>query len=171
MAAILSRPQCVKNQTFSTHHKYYQVSGHQGLRNWAEMLPETSKQRHNPSTSRKQDAFSITCDVISQDLAKSRSRPCKVSKLPVKFLNNQKTLGTNLHQSQGFETTLDVMKSSYICDIETAPKMPHQSTVDLWYQQISRAGTSNYIPQYLWDVITCPCPRYFWHTSPQFIKV
>ena len=25
---------------------------------------------------------------------------------------------------------------------------------------ISRAETSNYIPQYLWDVITCPCPRY-----------
>ena len=25
---------------------------------------------------------------------------------------------------------------------------------------VSRAGTSNYIPQYLWDVITCPCPRY-----------
>ena len=133
MAAILSRPQCVKNQTFSTHHKYYQVSGHQGLRNWAEMLPETSKQRHNPTaTSTKQDAFNITCDVISQDLTKSRSRPCKVSKLPVKFLNNQKTLGTNLHQSQGFETTLDVMKSSYICDIETAPKMPHRSTVDLF---------------------------------------
>ena len=27
-------------------------------------------------------------------------------------------------------------------------------------KQASRAGTSNYIPQYLWDVITCPCPRY-----------
>ena len=27
-------------------------------------------------------------------------------------------------------------------------------------QQISRAGTSNYIPQYLWNVITCPCPWY-----------
>ena len=24
----------------------------------------------------------------------------------------------------------------------------------------SRAGTSNYIPQILWDVITCPCPWY-----------
>ena len=27
-------------------------------------------------------------------------------------------------------------------------------------KQVSRAGTSNYIPQILWDVITCPCP---WH--------
>ena len=27
-------------------------------------------------------------------------------------------------------------------------------------RQVSRAGTSNYIPQYLWDVITCSCP---WH--------
>ena len=27
-------------------------------------------------------------------------------------------------------------------------------------KQISRTGTSNYIPQYLWDVITCPCPWY-----------
>ena len=25
---------------------------------------------------------------------------------------------------------------------------------------LSRAGISNYIPQYLWDVITCPCPWY-----------
>ena len=25
-------------------------------------------------------------------------------------------------------------------------------------KQLSRAGTSNYIPQYPWDVITCPCP-------------
>ena len=26
--------------------------------------------------------------------------------------------------------------------------------------QVSRAGTSNYIPQILWDVITSPCPWY-----------
>ena len=26
-------------------------------------------------------------------------------------------------------------------------------------KQVSRARTSNDIPQYLWDVITCPCPR------------
>ena len=39
-------------------------------------------------------------------------------------------------------------------------------------KQVSRAGTSNYIPQYLWDIITCPCPWYlllahnFWiHSS------
>ena len=25
---------------------------------------------------------------------------------------------------------------------------------------VSRAGTSNYIPHFLWDVITCPCPWY-----------
>ena len=28
----------------------------------------------------------------------------------------------------------------------------------LCQKHASRAGTSNYIPQYLWDVITCPCP-------------
>ena len=27
-------------------------------------------------------------------------------------------------------------------------------------KQVSRAGTSNYIPQFLWDIITWPCPRY-----------
>ena len=27
-------------------------------------------------------------------------------------------------------------------------------------KQVSRAGTSNYIPQILWDVITCPCLWY-----------
>ena len=30
----------------------------------------------------------------------------------------------------------------------------------LCQKQLSRAGTSNYIPQILWDVITCPCPWY-----------
>ena len=30
----------------------------------------------------------------------------------------------------------------------------------LCQQQISRTGTSNYIPQILWDVITCPFPWY-----------
>ena len=25
------------------------------------------------------------------------------------------------------------------------------------YLQVSRTGTSNYIPQYMWDVSTCPC--------------
>ena len=28
------------------------------------------------------------------------------------------------------------------------------------WKQVSRARISNYIPQYLWDVITCPCPGY-----------
>ena len=27
-------------------------------------------------------------------------------------------------------------------------------------KQVSRTGTSNYIPRYLWDIITCPCPWY-----------
>ena len=35
----------------------------------------------------------------------------------------------------------------------------------LYQKQVSRAGTSNYIPQYLWDVITCPCPWYLLHTE------
>ena len=30
----------------------------------------------------------------------------------------------------------------------------------LCQKQVSRAGTSNYIPQNLWDVITCRCPWY-----------
>ena len=45
---------------------------------------------------------------------------------------------------------------------------PHQSRWTLvhnifrvlYQKQVSRAWTSNYIPQYLWDVITCPCPWY-----------
>ena len=30
----------------------------------------------------------------------------------------------------------------------------------LCQKRISRAGTSNYTPQHLWGVITCPCPWY-----------
>ena len=34
-------------------------------------------------------------------------------------------------------------------------------------KQVSRAGTSNYIPQTPSDVITCPCPHIsFWHNTP-----
>ena len=40
----------------------------------------------------------------------------------------------------------------------------YTSTNIIWgvlcQKQISRAQTSNYIPQKLWDVITCPCPWY-----------
>ena len=40
----------------------------------------------------------------------------------------------------------------------------YTSTNIIWgvlcQKQISRARTSNYIPQKLWDVITCPCPWY-----------
>ena len=32
----------------------------------------------------------------------------------------------------------------------------------VWQRQVSRFGTSNYIPQILWDVITCTCP--WWPT-------
>ena len=35
----------------------------------------------------------------------------------------------------------------------------------LCQEQVSRAGTSNYIPQYLWDVITCPSPWYLLQTQ------
>ena len=34
----------------------------------------------------------------------------------------------------------------------------------VWQKHVSRAGTSNYIPQILWDVITCPCPWYLFLT-------
>ena len=30
----------------------------------------------------------------------------------------------------------------------------------VYQKQVSRAGTCNCIPQYLWDVVTCPCPWY-----------
>ena len=35
-------------------------------------------------------------------------------------------------------------------------------------KQVSREGTSNRVPEYLWDVITCTCPWYLLltHTSP-----
>ena len=29
-----------------------------------------------------------------------------------------------------------------------------------WQERVWRAGTSNYIPQILWDVMICPCPWY-----------
>ena len=47
-------------------------------------------------------------------------------------------------------------------------KWPTHNSSGQSLKQISRAWTSNYIPQILWDVITCPCPWYLHltHTSP-----
>ena len=43
--------------------------------------------------------------------------------------------------------------------MEATVANPH--VLQHWYQkQVSRAGTSNYILQDLWDVITCRCPWY-----------
>ena len=40
-------------------------------------------------------------------------------------------------------------------------------------EQVSRAGVSNYNSQYLWDVISCPCPWYlrFWHNVPDRVSL
>ena len=46
-----------------------------------------------------------------------------------------------------------------------------------WYwgmlcqQLVLRAGISNYIPQYLWDVITFPCPWYLLLAQHSYIKI
>ena len=43
----------------------------------------------------------------------------------------------------------------------------------VWRQKkVPRAWVCNYIPQYLWDVITCPWPIYtcFWHNYPQIFS-
>ena len=39
----------------------------------------------------------------------------------------------------------------------------------LCQKQVSRAGTSNYIPQYLWDVVTSPSPWYLLLAQPSWI--
>ena len=60
-------------------------------------------------------------------------------------------LRTDLSMQKGFEWDL----------------IYHRHSDNLWaiwrvscQKQVSRAGTSNYIPQYLWDVIFCPYPKY-----------
>ena len=52
----------------------------------------------------------------------------------------------------------------------------HGSTKNNWHWGLgcqkheSRTGTSNYIPQYLWDVITCPCPWYLLQVQKYSIR-
>ena len=74
------------------------------------------------------------------------------------------------------------MRSWYICDmydvrsgwhyavLQYIPRIMHTVDILLFFskinsgvlcqKQVSMAGTSNYILQILWDVITCPCPWY-----------
>ena len=56
---------------------------------------------------------------------------------------------------------------AYISKFTTPLKIYMHADVYAWcisevllQKQVSMAGTSNYIPQILWDVITCPCPWY-----------
>ena len=52
--------------------------------------------------------------------------------------------------------------------ITLPPSIRFRSSSNPWWltsgvlskKQVSRSGTSNYIPQILWHVITCPCPWY-----------
>ena len=58
-----------------------------------------------------------------------------------------------------------VCNVSCVC-VSTINSCPKLCYVRAWghlksgKEQVSRGGTNNYIPQYLWDVITCPCPHY-----------
>ena len=58
----------------------------------------------------------------------------------------------------------------YVCDWQYFHShfISYSSKWGLMFQkQASRAGNSNHISQYLWDVITCPFHWCLWHTSPQ----
>ena len=51
--------------------------------------------------------------------------------------------------------------SWYLCQIQPSQHMISRHISGLGFQkQVSREGTSNYIPQYLWSVITCHYPWY-----------
>ena len=61
--------------------------------------------------------------------------------------------------------SLSIIFNKEECNINTQRLTFHDITTSMKWgascqKQVSRAGTSDYIPQYLWDVITCPCP---WH--------
>ena len=53
--------------------------------------------------------------------------------------------------------------------------MPQAITKQQWpsslthISQVSKVGTSNYIPHILWDVITCPCPWCLFLTQPSSV--
>ena len=50
----------------------------------------------------------------------------------------------------------DARHAKPACDRETVRVIRYLTTRVT--ETSIKAGTSNYIPQYLWDVITCPCP-------------
>ena len=77
---------------------------------------------------------------------------------------NKMTAGT---KSTNFFTTFAIHNKS-LYNIQQNKHEPQQDALKiicfisgvLCQKQVSRAGTSNYIIPYLWDVITCPCPWY-----------
>ena len=51
---------------------------------------------------------------------------------------------------------------TFFIELWSDSQLPEFTLIYIWrlvcQKQVSRAGTSNYIPQILWDVITCLCP-------------
>ena len=51
------------------------------------------------------------------------------------------------------------------------PLRKHNQYQECLPEVCTKDWTSNYIPQYLWDVITCPCPdTVFWYSTPNIIQ-
>ena len=65
------------------------------------------------------------------------------------------TLGSNTTHSSRKDRTMSTAERKHSDD-----NWSNLNWGFLWQKQVSMTWTSNYIPQYLWDVITCPCPRY-----------
>ena len=72
-----------------------------------------------------------------------------------------------------FSDELCELEIGFICERHYGEQLVNcTATIDLWgclcQTQVSKAGTSNYIPQLLWNVITCPDPWYqlLAHSSP-----
>ena len=117
--------------------------------------------------------FPTTCPMYSfdphfpSDLTNVECRPCFSAKsYDVEFWS------TCHLWSMPTQTPPDNIESPALLPIHTSfcAKLAYTIWGVLYQKQVSRAKINNYIPQILWEVITCPCPWYLLLTQCQFTE-
>ena len=108
-----------------------------------------------------------------------RTHSMKFSLLQLCFNNNFKVRITssmsyyknmNGHMMQFW--TKSIYSRSNECSNDVYTRLHRLKWGLVCQRKVSRTLISNYIPQYLWGVITCSCPRYvFWHTGSRSIAL
>ena len=88
----------------------------------------------------------------------------KLESLKVKFQSKYEDFHSRTRNWKCCTQNVGHFVQVYYCQERKKKTLPRDHSLEFHQTQVSRAGTSNYFPQYLWDVITCLC---LWYPQKQ----